>query len=325
MDPTGTIDRVVQIIGSEVASVTATLVPVGAPLTVAFITLAVLFLALAIGLSATSMLAPMVATIGRATVTVWAVAHWATITMDTLHASRRMIGLMVGGYSGPSALFTMANGITARILTEYISVSLWSPSTWADPLFGAMAALLVWVGLTVTAVLAVLAEFELLIGAAVAPLILPAMAFGVSGSLGFTPVRFLLNAAVRVVIMGTMSVIMSRAVTSVIDLSPAGQSMTHEEILTLLGIAVLTALVGLRCNGLANGIVGGTPGVMGWQALTSMASSIASSVSTVGSMGGTALAGAANAAGSARAAAGRAVGTTSRITQSATSGSAFRS
>ena len=50
-------------------------------------------------------------------------------------------------------------------------------------------------GLAITGLLAALAEIELLLGSAIAPLILPAIAFGPTAQLGFGAVSFLVSAA----------------------------------------------------------------------------------------------------------------------------------
>jgi hypothetical protein len=43
--------------------------------------------------------------------------------------------------------------------------------------------------------------------------------------------------------------------------------LTYEQMVTLLGVALLTALVGFCCNGIARDLVSGSPGSLGWGSL----------------------------------------------------------
>jgi hypothetical protein len=133
-----------------------------------------------------------------------------------LQGARAAIGLLTGGYDSPATLFQMANDVSARVFTETNGLSMWSFSTYVEALVSGIAGILIWLGLTVTGLLAILAEFQLLIGAAVAPLILPALAFGFTTPIGWGAVTFMVSAGVRVVVMGTVSYVMSSAVTAVI-------------------------------------------------------------------------------------------------------------
>jgi hypothetical protein len=141
---------------------------------------------------------------------------------------------------------------------------MWSVSTYVEAIVSGIAGILIWLGLSVTGLLAILAEFQLLIGAAVAPLILPALAFGFTTPIGWGAVAFMVSAGVRVVVMGTVSYVMSSAVTAVITVPGTDVPLTYEQMVTLLGVALLTALVGFCCNGIARDLVSGSPGSLGW-------------------------------------------------------------
>ena len=74
----------------------------------------------------------------------------------------------------------------------------------------------------------------------------------------------MVSAGVRVVVMGTVSYVMSSAVTAVITVPGTDVPLTYEQMVTLLGVALLTALVGFCCNGIARDLVSGSPGSLGW-------------------------------------------------------------
>lgn len=324
----GTIEGVIDAVGVQVAQAIGALVPVGLALTGSFTVLAILSLGAAIIAGANAIVSPIIRMTGAAAGTFWAIREWPTIVRGALDAARAAIGLMIGGYSGPSTLFGMANDIAGRVGAEYSSFSITAPLTGiADALMGALAAILIWLGLAVTGLLAVLAEFQLLIGAAVAPLVLPALAFGLTSSLGWAPVRFLVSAAVRVVIMGATSAIMANAVTGVIDLGGSDVALTHEQIMTLLGVALLTALVGICCNSLARDLASGSPGSLGLSSVARTGSVVSTAASAVSTAGGMALGGIGAAAKAAGGPAGRATGAVGRgiakVARSSGSGSPF--
>jgi hypothetical protein len=144
---------------------------------------------------------------------------------------------------------------------------MWSVSTYVEAIVSGLAGILIWLGLSVTGLLAILAEFQLLIGAAVAPLILPALAFGFTTPIGWGAVTFMVSAGVRVVVMGTVSYVMSSAITAVITVPGTDVPLTYEQMVTLLGVALLTALVGFCCNSIARDLVSGSPGSLGWSSV----------------------------------------------------------
>jgi hypothetical protein len=84
---------------------------------------------------------------------------------------------------------------------------------------------------------------------------------------------------------------MSSAVTAVITVPGTDVPLTYEQMVTLLGVALLTALVGFCCNGLARDLVSGSPGSLGWGSL----------VRTGGTVGAAATLGAPVAGGAVRA------------------------
>lgn len=271
----GTIEQVLAAVAAQVNTAIGALVPVGQAVTGSFAVLSILLLGAAIASGNSAFLSPILRATAAATGTFWAVTYWPDITRGTLDAARAATGLLLGGYSGPSTLFQMANDVAGRVLSEKVAVSLWSPSTYADGFVAGISGVLIWLGLSITGLLAVLAEFQLLIGAAAAPLVLPALAFGLTSSIGWGPVTFMVSAGVRVVVMGAVSFVMGRAVTTVIAVPGTDAALTHEQIVTLLGVSLLTALVGLCCNSLARDLVTGSPGSLGWGSVVRTAGTVA--------------------------------------------------
>jgi hypothetical protein len=260
----GTINDVLGAIATQVTTAITKLVPVGQALTGSFVALSILMLGAALVSGGSSFIAPIVRMTAAAAGTFWAISHWPEITTGTLQGARAAIGLLTGGYDGPATLFQMANDVSARVFTETNGLSMWSISTYIEAIVSGLAGILIWLGLSVTGLLAILAEFQLLIGAAVAPLILPALAFGFTTPIGWGAVTFMVSAGVRVVVMGTVSYVMSSAVTSVITVPGTDVPLTYEQMVTLLGVALLTALVGFCCNSIARDLVSGSPGSLGW-------------------------------------------------------------
>jgi type IV secretion system protein TrbL len=180
----------------------------------------------------------------------------------------------------------MANDVSARVFTETNGLSMWSVSTYVEAIVSGLAGILIWLGLSVTGLLAILAEFQLLIGAAVAPLILPALAFGFTTPIGWGAVTFMVSAGVRVVVMGTVSYVMASAVTAVIAVPGSDVPLTYEQMVTLLGVALLTALVGFCCNGLARDLVSGSPGSLGWGSVVRTGGTVGAVASIGGGVAG---------------------------------------
>ena len=181
----GTINDVLGAIATQVTTAITKLVPVGQALTGSFVALSILMLGAALVSGGSSFIAPIVRMTAAAAGTFWAISHWPEITTGTLQGARAAIGLLTGGYDGPATLFQMANDVSARVFTETNGLSMWSFSTYVEAVVSGLAGILIWLGLTVTGLLAILAEFQLLIGAAVAPLILPALAFGFTTPIGW--------------------------------------------------------------------------------------------------------------------------------------------
>lgn len=127
----------------------------------------------------------IVRTMGAIAATYRVLEEWGNIISGTLAAASGAIGLLIPDYAGPSALFDLGIGVASRVLLEDTAFS------WSDPIAGvaampstAVVPVLITADFFLTGLLAVLAEFQLLIGAAVAPLVLPALAFGVTAPMG---------------------------------------------------------------------------------------------------------------------------------------------
>lgn len=328
-----TINNVIAAVAAQVVTAITALVPVGQAVTGAFIVLSIVMLGVGLATGSSSFLSPIVRMAAAGAGTYWAITYWPDITTGTLDAARAATRLLLGGYDGPQTLFQMADNVAARMTIENSAISVWSPSTYGDAIATAIASIFVWIGLTVTGLLAVLAEFQLLIGAAVAPLILPALAFGFTQNIGWGAVTFMVSAGVRVVVMGAVSFIMANAVTAAVSVPGTDGSFTHEQMATLMGISLLTALVGFCCNSIARDLVTGSPGTLGWGSITTAVATIggpagvaAKDIQKAGVLGGGGSGGtvsARNAAGGVSAGRGAAGSAGGKVGVSSGTGSAF--
>jgi hypothetical protein len=218
---------------------------------------------------------------GIGAVLFWALQNWAGIMQGALGAARGAVGLFVGGYGGPSSLFQMASDIFERIAAERVAFSITSPiDSIVDGLVAAIGAFAVWGGLVVTGLLAVLAEIELMLGAAIAPLILPTLAFGPIASIGFGAVTWLASAALRVVVLGLLSVLIADGVTSLVGVGGSEEPLDHAQVMSLLALGLLSAVLGMSASSLASAIVRGAPGALGWSSVTRVTGTVSSAGAT---------------------------------------------
>src|SRR5436305_594218 len=85
----------------------------------------------------------------------------------------------------------------------------------------------------------------MLLGAAVAPLLLPGLAFGLTSQLGWGAVYDLVRGAVRFIATGAIVSIMARAVATVTAVPGTDQVLTFSEMGQLLVLSFATAGLGL--------------------------------------------------------------------------------
>jgi len=281
MEQQDVIDGLVNYVGTFLASVIATLTPVGVAFAGITTTLAILFWGVAAWSGVAGLVPGAMRITGIGAVLFWALQNWAGIMQGALDAARGAVGLFVGGYGGPSSLFQMASDIFERIAAERVAFSITSPiDSIVDGLVAAIGAFAVWGGLVVTGLLAVLAEIELLLGAATAPLILPTLAFGPIASIGFGAVTWLASAALRVVVLGLLSVLIADGVTSLVGVGGSEEPLDHAQVMSLLALGLLSAVLGLSASSLASAIVRGAPGALGWSSVTRVTGTVSSAGST---------------------------------------------
>ena len=200
----GIVETVLASIAAQVAGIIGTLQPVGTALAGSFTVLGIVLLAtsLMVGGQYLSQIARFT---GAAAGTFWVIEVWDEIVMSTVDASRTITGLFIGGYSGPTTLFDAAVKVTNRVMAE--------PAAWEWSFSGVVGALaqdvliaicgvLIAIGLSFPGILSILAEVNLLVGAAVAPLILGALAFGVTAPLGWGAINFVVTSAIRIIVLG---------------------------------------------------------------------------------------------------------------------------
>lgn len=281
MEQQDVIDGLINYVGTFLAGVIATLTPVGVAFAGITTTLAILFWGVAAWSGVAGLVPGAMRITGIGAVLFWALQNWAGIMQGALGAARGAVGLFVGGYGGPSSLFQMASDIFERIAAERVAFSITSPiDSIVDGLVAAIGAFAVWGGLVVTGLLAVLAEIELMLGAAIAPLILPTLAFGPIASIGFGAVTWLASAALRVVVLGLLSVLIADGVTSLVGVGGSEEPLDHAQVMSLLALGLLSAVLGMSASSLASAIVRGAPGALGWSSVTRVTGTVSSAGAT---------------------------------------------
>ena len=325
----GIVEAVLANIAAQMAGVVQALVPLGTALAGSFLVLSILLLGLNLIVGG-SFTTAIVRSMGAAAATFWVIQQWPDLVMGTLTASRDIIGLFIGGYGGPTDLFQAAAEVTARVMVE--------PAGWSWSVSGAVSALaqhflislstvFIAIGLAMPGIMAILAELSLLLGAAAAPLILPALAFPVTAPLGWGAVNFMVAASLRVVVMGLISVLFGDAITTVIDKPGPDEVLTFSALMGLLLTALLSIVASLSANSIAGSLVGGGLGSMGWTSARGAAAFAAGSIAGTGAVlqpavrvGASATAAAGGAAISGAKSAARGV---ANVTRSIGNGSAF--
>ena len=280
------VEAVLANIAAQMAGIVQALVPLGTAVAGSFLVLSILLLGLNL-IAGGSFTPAIVRSMGAAAATFWTIQQWPDLVMGTLTASRDIIGLFIGGYGGPTDLFQAAAEVTARVMVE--------PAGWSWSVSGAVSALaqhvlislstvFIAIGLAMPGIMAILAELSLLLGAAAAPLILPALAFPVTAPLGWGAVNFMVAAALRVVVMGLISVLFGDAITAVIDKPGPDEVLTFSALMGLLLTALLSIVASLSANSIAGSLVGSGLGSMGWTSARGVAEFAAGSVAGTGAV-----------------------------------------
>jgi hypothetical protein len=267
----GTINAIISALADQTHGTAAALTPYGEALTGPFAVLFAVTTGIAWANGNANLVAPLMRWTGACALTFYALWQWPQITDDTLAGSRQVVGLLTGGYDGPATLFRTANDVAVRCFAETNGASMLSPWTYWQVFLCDIVGILVWLGLAMTGLLAILAEFQLVVGAACVPLVLPALAFPVTMPIGWGGVTFMASAGLRVIILGATSHYMANAVTQVLSLAGTDHHLTGEQLMTLLGIGCLTALAGFTMNGIARDLISGAVGTLGLSSIAGTA------------------------------------------------------
>ena len=87
---------------------------------------------------------------------------------------------------------------------EGAGASGWGPWTWWQAIVSGISGIIVLAALGLPGIMVYLAEFELLLGSALGPLILPMFCCSATSSFGWGPVNFLIVNALRLVMIGAV-------------------------------------------------------------------------------------------------------------------------
>lgn len=295
-----TIERVIDQVGNEVAAMVGVLAPIGQSITLSLTVLAVIAMGCALAQGASIAVGTLLRVTAAATLTNWAISQWDTIARGTVQGSRQIIGMLIPGYAGPSTLLDMAMTTSARIEAEQMAFSYGGIGEFiTGHLMGLIAPAFVFLGLSAIGLLAILAEVLLLLGASIAPLLLPFLAFTATASIGWGPLRFLLQSSIRIIMLGGVNHLMAKAITAVVIIPLGTDGLRHEDMYALMGLSLLCFLVAWCVNGVARDSAGGGgPTSMGMGAMTTVGGyTVAMGSGAAGAIGAGAKGGAAAARG----------------------------
>jgi len=239
------VTRALEVVLTQVQSASATLVPIGTSVAGSLVILSILMLGAAMVSGQTALVKPIVSLCGASAGTLWTIATWPVIVGDTYHASESILRMLTGG-SGTLGLFTLGLDVAARIWAQGGAASWWHPlDSTAQAVACAIAGILVILGTGMGGILVLLAQIEMLLGAAVAPLLLPGLAFGLTAQLGWGAVYDLVRGAIRFIATGAIVSIMARAVATVTAVPGTDQVLTMNEVGQILLLSLATAAIGL--------------------------------------------------------------------------------
>ena len=275
------VTRALEAVLVQVQGAASALVPIGTATAGSLVILSIVMLGTAMVSGQTALVRPIVSLCASSAGTLWGIASWPVIVGDTYHASEAILRMLTGG-QGMLGLYTLGGDVAARILAQGGAASWWHPvNSVAQAIACAIAALLVILGMGAAGILVLLAQIEMLLGAAVAPLLLPGLAFGLTSQLGWGAVYDLVRGAVRFIATGAIVSIMARAVATVTAVPGTDQVLTFSEMGQLLVLSFATAGIGLVAYRMAGRIVG-APGVLGFSTFARVGSLAANGVGAVG-------------------------------------------
>ena len=206
--------------------------------------------------------------------TLWAIQNWPYLTGVAVSGAHAGIGRLIGGYSGPTDLFDVALRVAERVWAEGAGASGWGPWTWWQAIVSGISGIIVLAALGLPGIMVYLAEFELLLGSALGPLILPMFCCSATSSFGWGPVNFLIVNALRLVMMGAVSYMIALG-TSMVIIPGADETLGGSQLGALTLIAVTSFVACWGVVRIANSVVLGSYGALDVGAVTSAAGAAA--------------------------------------------------
>lgn len=206
--------------------------------------------------------------------TLWAIQNWPYLTGVAVSGAHAGIGRLIGGYAGPTDLFDVALRVAERVWAEGAGASGWGPWTWWQAIVSGISEIIVLAALGLPGIMVYLAEFELLLGSALGPLILPMFCCSATSSFGWGPVNFLIVNALRLVMMGAVSYMIALG-TSMVIIPGADETLGGSQLGALTLIAVTSFVACWGVVRIANSVVLGSYGALDVGAVTSAAGAAA--------------------------------------------------
>jgi hypothetical protein len=267
------INGVIEAIGKGVIDIVDQLAPMGVDLTLIFITLGIVFLGATYMSGSTAFVSPVLRFLGISFGVLWALNNWTWLvglSRQTAKDALRAVGI-----EGYGAMFELAWTSAQRIVNEMAGFTVTDPiASVGDSVIAAVCALVVLIGLSFPGLVAALAEVELLLGSALAPLVLPMLAIGFLRPIGFGVIQWQAAAVLRVIALGLISHLIAGAVTAVTTLPSMDEVYRADAVQELTLLSVLSVMIGLAAGSIANAIVRGTPGVMGTHSVLNIISGV---------------------------------------------------
>lgn len=264
MDPDA-IPGMVDFIGQLVAGAVDALTPFGLALTGSLTVLGLVFFGVNI---VTGSLVP-VAAIARFTAFAagasWLLNIWGDMVLGSLTLSRNLIGQVVPGWAGPVSGLTMANEISQRFATLGGELSYWDVG---GAVTIAIAAMITNLSIVIASLIGLFCEVMLLVGCAVAPVLLPFLAWEATASIGFGALRYLLSSSMRVAVIGITQALAVKAMAAALVVTGVDGTITNGELLTITSLAVVAFVVTLGSAAISGGLVGGFATGGGWSSIS---------------------------------------------------------
>lgn len=192
----------------------------------------------------------------------FAISTWQTIVDGMVGACDQIVALLLPGWTGPTSAFQLTSEVAQRMAAAWPAYEGVVASI-TNGVYLAIATVIVSICLTLVSASVLVAKVILMVGAALAPLLLclgPIPGIGLDIALG--PVRFLLRGCLTYIATASVAALIIQGVTQSISVGGVDVSLTTDQsqqlvVLSLVG-AVLAMVAGSLGGMLLSGSFGGS-------------------------------------------------------------------